>query len=103
MLKRRARLGRERLTELMKTGARAHGRLFTCVYKRGTEPGASVVVSKKVAKSSVERHKIRRRAYAALEGVTLPYSMVLIAKDTARTARPALMREEIERMHIRKV
>lgn len=82
----------------MKTGARAHGRLFTCVYERGSTPAASVVVSKKVAKTAVLRHKIRRRTYSALSTIPLPHNVVVIAKNGVATAHLADIKAELTKL-----
>ena len=96
MLPKRARNTRAELTELLKTGTRVHGRLFTYIYsKKGAIPAASVVVSKKVAATAVGRHKIRRRAYESLRATLPPFRLALIAKKEAHTASYDEVRSDI--------
>ncbi len=45
--------------------------------------GHAVVVSKKVAKLSVTRHKVKRRVLAALRTLTLPASVVVYPRASA--------------------
>lgn len=65
MLPRDQRLSRKEFTPVFKLGKRLNTGLFSVIYKKkeNIKPKFSVVVSKKVTKSSVARHKIRRWIY----------------------------------------
>lgn len=45
--------------------------------------GYAVVVSKKVARLSVTRHRIKRRVLAALRTLELPYALIVFPRASA--------------------
>lgn len=102
MLAERQRLSRAELADAMKTGKRVHGTLFSCSLKKVLGDGkASVVVSKKIAKTAVARNRVRRRVYAVLrERALIPHSThcVLFLKLGAMTAEREVMAKEFERL-----
>jgi ribonuclease P protein component len=57
--------------------------------------GYAVVVSKKIARLSVTRHRIKRRVLAALSGLSLPRSLVILPKASAGELSPMQMRTEL--------
>ena len=67
MLKRTQRIGRIGLAEVLAAGKPLRSSHFSIKYLAATSPlQCAVVVSKKVAKSAVQRNKLRRAAYRAL-------------------------------------
>lgn len=67
MLPKAQRLSRSEFATLLKHGVRLHGTHMNLVWMRAGNPThiakVGVVVSKKVAPSSVERHRMRRHVY----------------------------------------
>ena len=55
-----------------------------------------MVVSKAVAKSSVARHKLKRRVIEALKRSSLPPSLIVYARKGASTLTYAALRAEIQ-------
>jgi ribonuclease P protein component len=73
----RLRLKKEDFDDATGKGVRRSSQNFTAVIPKKAN-GYAVVVSKKVAKLSVTRHKIKRRVLAALSSLTnLPPSIIL--------------------------
>ena len=67
MLSKKQRLSRKEFSLIYKNGKRVSTPLFYFIYKKAQERSRySVVVSKKVSKSAVGRHKIKRRVYSIL-------------------------------------
>ena len=60
----------------LKSGRRIFSPHFTAVLPKNTF-GYAVVVSKKVARLSVTRHRIKRRVIEALRTLSLPPSVIL--------------------------
>jgi ribonuclease P protein component len=54
-----------------------------------------VVVSKKVARLSVTRHRIKRRVLAALRAIALPRAVIILPKPEAAALPYAEVREEL--------
>jgi ribonuclease P protein component len=61
------RVSRAQFPAYFASGKRFHSEYFTIVYTKATDFRVSVVVSKKVAKSAVDRNRLRRRAYGVVE------------------------------------
>jgi ribonuclease P protein component len=88
MLAKAERLGRTDFAQFFKAGKRFHGDYVTIVYSPYPTLHASVVVSKKVAKSAVKRNLIRRRIYAQLRAAlhhTHPGVFIVLVKPTFST------------------
>ncbi len=93
MLKKRQRLSRIAFEQLLKHGKRMHGTYLTLLHlstesvSRKTPAGyvCGVVVSKKVFKSAVARHRVRRKIYEVLRS----QSGHLSGKQVAVLLRPA--------------
>jgi ribonuclease P protein component len=66
MLKKRERLSRREVEQVLNKGKRVRGTLFSISVIGAQEMKCAVVVSKRVAKQAVLRNKIRRRVYATL-------------------------------------
>lgn len=64
MFKKTERLGRDQFDTFFKTGKRHHFEHATLVFSPYPTLHVSVVVSKKVHKSAVQRNTLRRRIYA---------------------------------------
>lgn len=61
------RISRSQFPAYFASGKRFHSEHFTVVFTKATDFRVSVVVSKKVAKSAVDRNRLRRRAYGVVE------------------------------------
>ncbi len=61
------RVSRSQFPAYFASGKRFHSEYFTIVYTKAADFRVSVVVSKKVAKSAVDRNRLRRRAYGVVE------------------------------------
>jgi ribonuclease P protein component len=72
MLPRSKRLSRAEIAHVLKAGTRASDPMCDMRYLKGQSFKAAVIVSKKVARTSVARHRIKRSVFAALH--TLPAS-----------------------------
>lgn len=57
--------------------------------------GYAVVVSKKVARLSVTRHRIKRRVLEALRFLTLPKSIILFPKSSVQDMTYQQTKEEL--------
>lgn len=66
MLPQKERLNRNDFNRFFAAGRKYHSPTLTLVYGESTNFQASAVVSKKVAKTAVERNKLRRQIYAIL-------------------------------------
>lgn len=68
MLSRDQRLSRKEFTPVFKLGKRLNTSLFSVIYTKSetSKSKFGVVVSKKITKSAVERHKIRRWVYESV-------------------------------------
>lgn len=58
--------------------------------------GYAVVVSKKVLRRSVDRHRFKRRVVAALRALTLPEALVVYPRAAATRLTAAELRAELE-------
>ena len=89
------RINRADFPTLLKAGKRHHGVCVTAVYAPSTTAKVSVVVSKKVAKQAVDRNRLRRRVYGAVERFlkTSPFTgavIFLVKHEAAKSSREAL-------------
>lgn len=84
------RIRRADFPAVIKAGRRQHGQFVTAVCILGTTPQVSVVVSKKVAKRAVDRNRLRRRVYGAVERFLqtspLAATVIFLVKPEAKTA-----------------
>ncbi|OYV83804.1 MAG: hypothetical protein B7X04_02710 [Parcubacteria group bacterium 21-54-25] len=79
------RLRRRDLTYLLSIGNRSNSKHLSLVYANSVS-GCAVVVSKKIAKTSVQRHRLKRQLFAVCRASTLPTkSLVLFARKGAET------------------
>jgi ribonuclease P protein component len=99
MIPRRFRLSRAGFAHLAASPAarRAAGAHFSVLTAR--EPGGiGVVVSKKVARRSVDRHRIKRHVREALKELGVPglnASIVVFARSSSATLSYAAVRDEL--------
>jgi len=91
---RRKRLSREAFPTVLRGGRRVSSAHFTLVASREAD-GYAVVVSKKAARLSVTRHKLKRRALAALRTLPLPRSLIVMPKSSAAELSYAETQEEL--------
>lgn len=89
------RIPRAQFPTYFASGKRFHSEYFTVVYTKSIDFKVSVVVSKKVAKSAVDRNRLRRRAYGVVERFVKDQSMsgvyiVLYKPGALKAARVGL-------------
>ncbi len=94
MIARRNRLAREDFPILLKSGKRAVSEHFSITYSKKTK-GCAVVVGKKIIKTSVGRHKIKRRVQYVLNMSEINYSYVIFAKKGANLLSFMDLKKEI--------
>ncbi|MHB8710300.1 MAG: ribonuclease P protein component [Minisyncoccota bacterium] len=82
MFPRRERLPRALFPSALKAGRRFSSANFTAILPYDAT-GYAVVVSKKVARLSVTRHRIKRRVLEALRTLSIPKSLILFPKTSA--------------------
>lgn len=75
------RLKRTEFSSIIKIGRRAISPNFSVIVSKNSE-GYAVVVSKKVARLSVTRHRIKRRVLEAMKTLSLPQSLVVFPKSS---------------------
>jgi len=99
VFQRTERISRKEFPSTLASGRRASTPHFTLVVPEGVS-GYAVVVSKKVARLSVHRHKIKRRVLAALralttEGSPLPKALIVFPKGPVASMTYKGVKEEI--------
>ncbi len=67
MVDKHTRISRADFPAIMQSGRRFHSPSVSAVFVPHPTPRISVVVSKKVAKSAVDRNRLRRRVYGVVE------------------------------------
>lgn len=85
------------MLSVIKGGQRLSSEHLTIVFSQEAK-GYAVVVSKKVARLSVTRHRIKRRIRAALKTMSLPPALVVFPKMSARSVRYQDIKAEIEKL-----
>ena len=93
MLPRRKRLSRELFPSALK-GRRLSSEHFSVVFPREAS-GYAVVVAKKTVKLSVDRHRLKRRVFAALETFPLPPSLIVFPKASVQLLKSEQLRDEL--------
>jgi ribonuclease P protein component len=95
MLPRKQRLPRYGFPQL-RTLARAQSAHFSISYGESTVPGAAVIVPKKVVKSSVGRHRIKRQVLATLQPHVGSFRTIIIAvRGDAANVPSLVLRDEL--------
>ena len=100
MLARRNRVSTALVSHIMKEGVSVHTPSMSLRFTlRAAYPRFSAIVSKKVAKTAVERNRTRRRVYAVLEKLALPplHGLIMIKKSIS-TISPRELTEEINNL-----
>lgn len=92
------RLKKEDFDDALKGGRRFSSQNFKIVIpKKAT--GYAVVVSKKVARLSVTRHKIKRRVLAAMRSLAvLPTSVILYPRASVLDMRYDALQQELTKL-----
>ncbi len=110
MLPRSKRLSVTLFTNVIANGKMVHSTLFTARILKTANPkelGArfSVAVSKKIAKTAVERNNLRRRAYSSLRGIEsrVPkgFHIVLLAKQPLLRAKLPAITQDLENLFVK--
>jgi len=94
---RRARLSRALFPAILKTGRRLSSPHFTAVVS-GEGRGYAVVISKKTARLSSTRHKIKRRVLSALRSLSLPPALILFPKASVGSVSYGDIQTEIKNL-----
>lgn len=108
MLRKSRRLTTKTLNEVLKNGRAVHSPLLLVRYARlstDTPSAFAAVAPVKIAKTSVARHKIRRRLYAAvrpyMERLPSGWSVIAFAKQPAVSAEMADLRRSLEEVFVK--
>lgn len=94
MFPRRERLPRAAFPTTLQRGRRLSSPNLSIVISQETK-GYAVVVSKKVARLSVTRHRIKRRILAALQDISLPTALIVFPRATAGSVSYQDIKKEI--------
>lgn len=97
MLPKASRLSSEEITELKRIKAsRTHSPLCVVEKYPSNRTQFAVVVSKKVAKTAVERNRVRRMFYSLLETITFsPGAYIIYVKPAACTHTTTSLTKEL--------
>jgi ribonuclease P protein component len=99
MLRKKERLSREAFNRFFSVGKRYHSPSLQLIYSPHDTFHASVVVSKKVARSAVKRNKIRRRIYDIVRNYKQSNNetgvFIIITKPNVATYSYAVLKEEV--------
>ena len=82
---------------MLRGGRRLSSANFTLIASREAS-GYVVVVSKKAARLSVARHKIKRRVFAALRTLPLPPALIVMPKASVAELSYAEVQEELSEL-----
>ena len=97
MFPRRKRLARWVFPTTLKIGKRLSSPHFTAILSKEAK-GYAVVVSKKVARLSVTRHRIKRRVLAALRTLPLPPALIIFPKASVSSVSYEDIRAELKNL-----
>lgn len=104
MLKSSHRMTREQFKRVFKESEVLHTPHFIVRQASGIafKPSASVVISKKVEKSAVKRHRLRRQLYSIIGEILSekdgPVAFIIVAKRGSNTLSFAEIKLEIRRI-----
>jgi len=96
MFKKQARLSRKEFSDTLKNGSRLRGtllHLITCPSESGK---VAVVVGKRIEKSAVKRHTLRRRIFSALHSAQAPQNRNIVALATSKVVEATVQELETE-------
>jgi ribonuclease P protein component len=97
MLPKKKRITKELFADIIKKGRVVHGSLFLFRYIKKENPHYAFVAPKAVAKSAVERNRLRRRGYAALRLCTIkPIAGIFFYKKIAPKASFVEIKKDID-------
>ncbi len=99
MIVRRNRLARANFSVLLRSGKRLTTQHFYILYSYSIK-GYAVVVSKKVSKTSVGRHKLKRRIQSILNNITPSSGYVIFARNGANTLSFLEIKKELDTLLI---
>jgi len=94
MIARRNRLARADFPTLLKSGKRAFSEHFSIIYS-DVVCGYAVIVSKKIIKTAIGRHLIKRRVFSILCANTTPRGCVVFAQKGAQELSFSKIKKEI--------
>ena len=94
MFSRRERLPRATFPAVLKGGRRLSSLHFTAIISKEAK-GYAVVVSKKVARLAVTRHRIKRRVLAVLKTLPLPPALIIFPTSSAHSVSYQDIKTEI--------
>lgn len=80
---------------VLTTGRRLSSPHFTAVVSKEAK-GYAVIISKKIARLSVTRHRIKRRVYTVLRTLPLPSALIVFPKASISSVSYQDMKREIE-------
>lgn len=102
MLPKKERLSRDEFNRFFSGGKRIHSPHIQCIYSPNETLHVSVVVSKKTAKTSVMRHKIRRRIYDIVrrhrQSTGLAGVFIFLTKTGISTLQYDALKKEVEQI-----
>ena len=93
MFKRSFRLSRDAFLKAQKTGRRLSSSNFSVI--QSDVFGYAVVISKKVARLSVTRHKMKRRVLEALRTISLPAGLIVFPRAEVANMKYDEIRSEL--------
>jgi ribonuclease P protein component len=91
---RKKRFPRALLPLAIKTGRRRASEHFTAVFPPNSA-GYAIIVSKKVARLSVTRHRIKRRVSAVLRTISLPPALLLFPQSSVSSVSYQDIKKEL--------
>lgn len=94
MFSRRDRLPRAQFPIALKTGKRLSSAHFLVVVSNEVQ-GHAVVISKKVARLSVDRHRLKRQILAILRMLPLPSSVIVFPKTFEKSIAFDVLKSEL--------
>ena len=106
MLPKSKRLSTKLVTSVMGKGQSFHSPFFVIRLAAGNEKSSfSISVPKKIAKTAVQRNKIRRQAYSAIKtmesGVKGGFNAVVIAKSGLENLSFDEVKSELEKIFVK--
>lgn len=97
MFPRKKRLKRSEFIVAAKNGRRTSSPSFNVILPKDAE-GYAVVVSKKTARSSVARNRIKRKTLEALRSLNLPPSLAVFPKSSVSEMKYRDIQNELENL-----
>lgn len=102
MLRKQKRLKRSEFNRIFSTGKKIHTPHFQLIHQPHKGFHVSVVVSKKIARASVERNVLRRRIYNIMKELNAHNvtqgAFIIVVKQVAATLSYQTLKEELLRI-----